>query len=81
MAFISTSVSEGGESDKTNKSMRDAFGPQMVDQMIGQAISSCWMLLPRERRNVQNVRAEMRRILDRALNSFEEDTKAFGMES
>ena len=38
------------------------------------------MILPDERKTVSNVAAEIRRIVDRALNNLEEDSKAFGID-
>ncbi len=68
---------EGGDPAERDQ-MREMFGPQAVDQMIGQAISTCWMALPKERRNVEAVEAEIRRLVDRALRNLREDASAFG---
>lgn len=59
--------------------MRDMFGPQQVDQAIRQAISMCWMGLPKEKRTVKEVDAQVRRIVDRALRDMHEDSKQFGI--
>ena len=55
------------------------MGPQVVDQAIMQAISACWMMLPENRRTVDNVESEIRRIMDRALANMREDAQAFGI--
>jgi hypothetical protein len=55
------------------------FGLQQVDQQIGQAISMCWMMLPKDKKNPDAVAAEMRRIVERALANLKEDAKAFGI--
>ena len=60
--------------------MREMFGPHQVDQQISQAISTCWMMLPREKRNPDAVAAEIRRIVERALTNLKEDARAFGLE-
>jgi hypothetical protein len=54
------------------------FGPAQVDQMIRQAIQFCWMGLPKERRTAEEVEAQIRRMVDRAVRDFREDRKAFG---
>jgi hypothetical protein len=69
-------------SDQTPPSDREVvgnlLGPQAVDQMIRQALSTCWVLLPENRRNVTTVEQEIRRIVDRAIVNFKEDSEAFG---
>ena len=77
MAF--SSCSSGDSSDR--KEMRDMFGPQAVDQGIKQAISMCWMMLPKEKKNPDAVAAEIRRIVERALADLKEDAQAFGIDS
>lgn len=62
-----------------DEAMRDMFGPQQVDQMIRQAISMCWMALPKEKRSVQAVDEQMRRITERALKDLREDAEQFGL--
>jgi hypothetical protein len=61
------------------KRMREFFTPQMVDQQIHSAIQSCWMMLPPERRSVEEVEKQLRRIVDRALKDLREDATAFGL--
>jgi hypothetical protein len=53
--------------------VRAFISPLAVDQMIRQAIATCWMLLPKERRNVGEVRTHILRIMERALSNMEED--------
>jgi hypothetical protein len=60
--------------------MRKMFGPQQVDQMVRQAIQFCWMGLPEEKRTVDEVERQVRRILDRALKDMREDAGAFGLD-
>jgi hypothetical protein len=59
--------------------MRDMMGPQAVDQMIRQAISTCWMMLPVDKRTTEAVEKEIRRLVDRALANLREDMMAFGI--
>ena len=58
--------------------MADFFGPGQVDQTIRQAIHFCWMALPKARRNADELEKQVRRIVDRALKDFREDSAQFG---
>ena len=58
---------------------RSMFGPNQVDEQIRQAIHVCWMLLPADKRNPDEVERQMRRIVDRALKDFRDDSEAFGI--
>jgi len=79
MHVAQCSGDEGPGPKDPAKAMRDMFGPQAVDQQIRQAISTCWMMLPEQQRNVAAVGAEIRRIVDRALKDLNDDAKAFGL--
>ena len=69
-------TSNGGE-DCGDDKMHKLFGPGQVDQMIRQAIQFCWMALPNDRRNLDEVASQIRRIVDRALRDLKEDGEAF----
>jgi hypothetical protein len=58
--------------------MAEMFGPGQIDHQIRQAIQWCWVGLPKERRTVKEVEAQIRRIVERALRDFREDREAFG---
>jgi len=72
------SCSTGDPND--HGAMRHMFGPQAVDQAVRGAISTCWMILPKEKKNPDAVAAEIRRVVERALKDLKEDAKAFGIE-
>ena len=55
------------------------MGPGMVDTQLREAIKWCWFMLPKEKRTVTGVQAEIRRLVDRALKDLEEDAAAFGI--
>lgn len=59
---------------------RKIFGPGAVDEMLRQAMKVCWMMLPEDRRTVEEVEREVRRILDRVLQNWREDARSFGVE-
>ena len=58
--------------------MHDYFGPTQVDQFVRQAIQMCWMALPKGRKNPDELEKQLRRIVDRALKDFREDSEQFG---
>ena len=57
---------------------RDIYGPNGVNSAIGQAITSCWHVLPKDTRSMERPEAEIRRIMERALKNVREDAEAFG---
>jgi hypothetical protein len=64
--------------DEGMSRMRAMFGPNAVDGAIRQAIQMCWMCLPKENRNIEEVERQLRRILDRAIANAKDDRAAFG---
>lgn len=54
------------------------MGPLFVDQAVRQAIMHCWMIMPEEKRSLENVEREIKRLLRRALEDLAEDATAFG---
>ena len=75
------STSQGGDDDarKARNAMRQMMGPGQVDQMVRGAIQHCWMMLPEDRKHVDAVEAEIRRLVDRALADLRDDVRAFGI--
>ena len=59
--------------------MRMFMGPMMTDRQIREAIFHCWMMLPEDKKTVDAVEAEIRRIVDRALKDLREDATSFGI--
>ncbi len=59
---------------------RKMFGPEQIDQQVRQAIQFCWMVLPDERKSVDEVERQIHRIVDRALRDLREDFDSFGLE-
>lgn len=83
MAMHVTTVHQGDaeSEDKCGNPMErmaEMFGPGYVDQTVRAAVQACWMALPKERRNVEEVGTEMRRLTERALSNLREDIAAFG---
>ena len=68
--------------DPDNPEPSEAFremAARGIDGLIRQAISFCWNALPKERRNADEVEKEIRRIVDRAMRDFREDSASFGL--
>lgn len=63
---------------REEEAFRGMMGPNQIDQMVRQAISFCWMMAPKEKKNIEFVEAEIRRIVERALRNLKEDDDAFG---
>ena len=63
------------------KRLRSFFGPHQVDEQIRQAIQFCWMALPDDKKNVDEVEKQIRRLVDRAIRDLREDSDAFGLGS
>jgi len=78
MAITSLSVGSGEGAEDPYEKMADIFGPGQVDQTIRQGIHFCWMALPKDRRNLEELERQVRRIVDRALRDFREDGVEFG---
>jgi len=53
------------------------FSPLSVDSQIRQAVTFCWMMLPKDSQNVATVKSEIARIVDRVMRDFEEDHRMF----
>jgi Asp-tRNA(Asn)/Glu-tRNA(Gln) amidotransferase A subunit family amidase len=71
--FSSCSSGESGDEE----GMSQFFGPGQVDQTIRQAIQVCWMALPKDKKNVEEVERQIRRLVERALKDLREDGEAF----
>jgi hypothetical protein len=82
MAAYCTSISAGGENldpAAAQKMWMESMGPFAADQGIRQAISMLWMMLPQEKKTLEQLEQEMRRLVDRALRDLKEDAQAFGI--
>jgi len=71
------SANSGEDPRKARQMMASVMGPGQVDQGIRMAVHHCWMMLPEDKRNPEELERQLRRILERALASFREDLKEF----
>ncbi len=75
MAFFKFDPNEDDEARA--EKMRGFFSPNQVDQLIRNSIQMLWMVLPKEKRNVDEVERQVRRVVDRALRDLREDFDNF----
>jgi uncharacterized protein with von Willebrand factor type A (vWA) domain len=66
-----------GEGKEGAEQMREFLSPTQIDHFMRQAIQFCWMALPKEKRNVDEVERQIRRLVDRALHDLPEDFDEF----
>ena len=71
---------DANDDDAMDK-MREMFGPTQIDQQIRQATHFCWMGLPADKRNVDELERQIRRLVDRALRDVREDFDEFFKDS
>jgi hypothetical protein len=60
------------ESDK----LRSLLPPGQTETSLRNCIQMCWMSLPPNKRNVDDVEREVRRIVDRIFKNIREDERA-----
>jgi len=48
-----------------------------VDQMLRAAVYSCWMALPGQERNYDELKRQMNRLIDRVIRDMKEDKEIF----
>jgi hypothetical protein len=54
----------------------ETLGPGAIDRQLRQTIGFCWLMLPPSRRSVDELEAEVRRLVDRAFRDIREDEKS-----
>ncbi len=59
--------------------IKKIFGPDSVDREIRQAMRICWITLPDDRKTVDELEKQIRRLVDRAIKDLREDADAFGL--
>lgn len=68
------SLGDGGMKDVSR-----FMGPAAVDANLRQVIVTCWYMMPENKRTIDAVETEIRRLVDRAFRDMREDGKAFGV--
>ena len=67
-----------GDDAESPKGMGHMFGPHHISQLIDQAVSMCWMMMPNEKKNA--VAVEIRRLVERTHANMKDDAKSFGVD-
>jgi len=62
--------------EAVNKAL-DMIGPGKIDQHFRQAIQWCWMMLPKDRKTIDELETEVRRLIDRAFKDMRDDAERF----
>ena len=75
MAFHEFDPNE--DDDQRGEKTRDFLGPSQIDHQIRMAIQLLWTVLPKEKRNVDEVERQIRRIVDRAMRDLRDDFENF----
>lgn len=57
--------------------MHDILGPGQIDASLRQTLQTLWVMMPPDKRNVDAVEKEFRRLVDRALRDLREDSNLF----
>lgn len=65
-----------GDSEELKK-VADMMGPGLIDASLRQTLQMLWMIMPEDKKNVDEVEREFRRLADRALRDLREDFEAF----
>jgi len=65
--------------DEENKKMMACLPPGYAETLFRNCVQTCWMSLPAERRNIDELEREMRRIVDRVFKHMREDDQAAGI--
>ncbi len=77
MAIQQFDPGDDGSFDK----LREFLSPAQLDQSVRQALQMCWMMLPKDKRCVDEVERQFRRIVERAISNLREDDREFGESS
>jgi hypothetical protein len=57
--------------------MMAMLGPGQIDQAIRQAIQTCWMMLPDDKKTMDELESKIRHVFERAIANFREDFETF----
>ena len=59
--------------DFDDEKWKEMMGPGAVDQTLRSTIQMVWMTLPKERKTLDELEKEVRRLIDRAFRDMRED--------
>lgn len=59
--------------------MPKMMGPAALNHAVKHAIQTCWMMLPDDKKSVEEVEKQVPRVVNRAFEAMREDAQAFGL--
>ena len=65
-----------GDEEQFDK-FRQQFPPEFIDNMLRSAIRGAWMILPKEKKTIDEVEKQIRRMVDRAFRDMRDDFDNF----
>lgn len=71
------SDSDDDDSKNPHESFRKHMSPSQVDQSVRSALQMCWMMLPSKKKTPEDVEAQFRKLVDRAIRDMREDFDTF----
>ena len=77
MAMKNFPINPGEGENSRAAGIMNMFGPHAVDQLVRQCITQIWMLLPDDKKSVDVVEKELRRLVERAIKDLREDANVF----
>ena len=71
--LVDRTLRDARSDDDSFHRMCEMLGPERIDQQIRNVFQFCWLSLPKDRRNVEELGRQIRRLMDRALRDIRED--------
>lgn len=75
MAFSELNELNSSEENDPEK-LKTLLGPGAIENGLRQSIQVCWMFLPAEKRSVDEVERQVRRLIDRIFKNLRDDEQA-----
>jgi hypothetical protein len=73
-------LTEFSDFDNDPEKLKAFLPPGQTETTLRQCIQMCWMSLPANRRNIDEVEREVRRIMDRIFKNLREDERSISGE-
>lgn len=55
------------------------FGPGQIDSQLRSMLQMCWMILPKDKKTIDDLERMFRPMVDRAFKDMRDDRDAFGL--
>lgn len=76
MAFSEFNEFNSSEENDPEK-LKALLGPGAIEHGLRQSIQACWMFLPADKRSVDEVERQVRRLIDRIFKNLRDDEQSF----